>query len=155
MVDQQRGGAPSTQLAEPAAEDLALVGVETRRPARRGRADAGRADQRPGDADQLPLPEREVGRRARRRAIEVEQRQGLVDPGVDDRPAPQQTGDEAPRSAGNPQATDEVLAHRQVVEQLGGLPGAGQAPARPPVRRQPEISLPRERHAPRAAGEAA
>ena len=118
VVDQEHRRAAVGEPAQPAPELGALARVQPGRrlvQAQQPRAHRDRARH----PDQLALPLRQVARHQLRRPVELDQRRGPPRP--------------PPRRA---TATAQVLAHAQVVEQLGALPGARQPEAGARVRRE-------------------
>ena len=133
MVDQERRGARVRDLPQAASELLALVAVE----ARRGLVETEQArlhGDRPRDPDELPLT---LGQLARHRLREHPDREE-VERGVGRGRIAGGTTDEL-GGEGEPGGAlgrdHEVLAHREIVEQLRALPGAGEPATGACVRR--------------------
>ena len=120
----------SGHRAQPPPELKALVGVEPGR----GLVEQNEprlARQRPPDADELALPERDLRRVAIGDVLEAAHRDRPVDAGAIRRPVrkeqvPQRRGD-AHVLTGD----EQVLVDREVVEQLDRLERSGETEARP------------------------
>ena len=123
VIDQERRGAGIRDLPQLPAELAALVGVEAGR--RLVEAEETRPHRdRAGHADELPLSLRQLARHRVGERAYLEQRQGLVGRRVVARRPTDELGCECqPRGALG--GDHEVLAHREIVEQLGALPRAG------------------------------
>ena len=135
MVDQQSRRPGLGDAAQPLAERLALFAVEAggglvqaddSRPAREGAS----------DPDELSLALAETVGELVPNWLQLEQLESLGDAGILDRAAGDDRADdlsERRQAAGDGQ----VLADREIVEELGRLPGPREAELGAPVRREP------------------
>ena len=104
---------------------------------------------RPRDPDELALPLRQLGRHRRRRSPPRSSSSSASPRRLAAGCARPTSSAASARNDGRCAADVEVLAHGEVVEQLGALPRPGEAASRPRVRRQPrEIASRRARRAP-------
>ncbi len=135
MVDQQRRRARVRDLSEPLTEVLALARVETGRGLVEAEEPRPHRD-RARHADELPLALRELGGHRVRDAGEIEELERLVGRLAGRDPSPDDLRRQ--REERGPLRSDfEILAHREIVEQLGALPRPGETAAGAGVRRQP------------------
>jgi hypothetical protein len=142
VVDEEGRGPGVGELPEPLAEILALVRVEPRRGLVQAE-EPGLHRDRPRDPDELPLSLGQLLRHRLRDLAEVEQLERALRRGALAEALPDQLGGKRQkrRALGG---DGEVLAHGEVVEQLGALPGSGKPAASPRVRRQPGQVVPIE-----------
>ena len=132
MIDEQHGRTAIDDLAQVAPEHLALHRVEARRGLVQAE-EARRRRERPCDPDELPLGLRQLGRHRLASVRKPEEAKRVVDLiGCSFGPR-----DDLPERTPHRRVVRgdrDVLAHRQVVEQLDRLPGAREPKSGPRVR---------------------